>query len=155
MGKRVAVLKQEADRLLEETLSTTKSVRNLKGRKDLGLYTWTPEPWDSNVDDTDRPYFFWVYEFYELSSNVVGGTKVITKDKVWIIVGTSPKSSVTVNHDDDLELEVFWEQFYGDVSKENLWLGMKKTKTRDLRSMELDDLEILAIMAEAKPTPKV
>lgn len=73
-----------------------------------------------------------------------------TKQKVWVIVGTSPKSSITVSHDHDLELEVFWENDPGDCGKENLWSGMKKTKTRDLRHMDMDDLEILAIMAQAK-----
>jgi hypothetical protein len=155
MPKRVVVLKEEADRLVDETLATTKSVRKFKGRKDLGLYTWTPEPWNSSVDDTDRLYFFWLYSFYLPTVNQIGAKKVVTKEKTWIIVGTSPKSSRTVAHEGDMELEVFSQHDHGHCTETDLWEGLKKTKTRDLYSMGLKDLEILALFGVSPSPAKV
>jgi hypothetical protein len=144
---RVAITRAEADsaaydaayQLERSDLESTKSVIEFEN---LGLYRWSPDPWNVHVDDTQRDYFYWVYEIvYEVDYYEEG----CAIDRTWYLVGTAPKGGAEVTPSSvrpDVEVE-YWEN-----DRAGMFDRMREAVPEDLKEFGMADIEVLVIFSQ-------
>jgi hypothetical protein len=115
-----------------------------EGTTGLGLFTWTPDPWSTAVDDVGRPYYFWVYTWLrvrEYRGEVDGGMHRL-EETMYLTVGRTTKGGNHVGADHP---GVFVDSFWDD--KDDAMSGLALTTAKDLEKEGLAGIEILATLA--------
>jgi hypothetical protein len=152
MSRRIAIPKEEADHwalLAAENAAHSVDwkggLARLARLENKGLFRWQPDPWNSKVERTDKPYFFWVYVLhFEFEGNF---------EADWLpallAVGTDQRGGQSVIHVEDVEVEA-WPPVPRfpqdrDDENENLMHNMRKATPAQLRKAGLSDVEILGL----------
>lgn len=137
MGRVFVVPQEDADLWASEAASRSRWADYRPQLEPLGLFTWIPDPWESAVGDTSRPYFFWVYllEWDPDSDFACWDAPMV------FVVGNSPKGGHPFfsSPKGDVEIDTF----------ENLaeaMYGMEPTTERDLKAVGLSDVQVLSLL---------
>jgi hypothetical protein len=131
--------RKEADRHALETAEEV-TEGNLMGLKNLGLFSWKPEPW-SSIADPNHVYFFWAYEYGQDYQDLDYAPSEYPEPG-YLLVGTGPKGGAPVGGEGEVEVEAF-------TRKDTMMDGLRKATTTTLKRAGLTDLEILAVLGAA------
>lgn len=103
----------------------------------LGLQTWNPPPWNTDVDDVHRPYFFWVYAWWDRDEEL--DFPEIPPDKNYFLVGTSPGGGASLIQEEDVEVES-WVGYHCD-----LFDSLHPTQMQELVDSGISHMHILGL----------
>lgn len=140
LKRRVAIPRAEADFWVRQAAEGHWS-GDVPGLRLLGLFTWTPKPWDAHVGDTGRDYYVWIYQMDWYAPDAA--LDEFSDPDMWdapeaFIVSTYPKTGNHCHGDGDVEVH--------EATLEEALEDTKPTTARHLRKSGLTDVEILGIL---------
>lgn len=141
MPRRPIIPRNEADAILEIAVQRKDEhgCEDLRFVKLLGLYTWNPDCGATSVFDTNRPYFFWVYQYEEIHEFPMEDER--TTSPMYFLVGSDMKGGCPVIDQgfDDICVEVWHD-------RKEMMRRMKKFKPEHAKEFGLSIMELISTM---------